>query len=94
MGKPEQFERITVAVEAELAAKLQAAVDSGDYSTPSEIVREALLDWSESQDRKQVALERLLAEIDRGLEGPFLDGEEVMAKLRDRVTKEVTRRRA
>ena len=46
------------------------------------------------QDRKQVALERLLAEIDRGLEGPFLDGEEVMAKLRDRVTKEVTRRRA
>ena len=93
MGKPEKFERVTVAVSEDLAAKLQAAVASGAYSSGSEIVREALLDWCERQDRKQAAVERLRVEVDKGLEGPFQDGDEVMAKLRDRIAGEAARRR-
>lgn len=94
MGKPEKFERLTVTIPEDLLAKLNAAVASGAYSSPGEIVREALHDWGERQDRRQAAVERLRTEADKGLAGPFLDGEEVMAKLRDRIAAEAASRRA
>ena len=37
-----KLERITVTMPEEMAAKLRAAVDSGEYATTSEVVREAL----------------------------------------------------
>lgn len=46
-----QLERITVTMPAEMVAKLRAAVEAGQYATTSEVVREALRDWSEEQDR-------------------------------------------
>lgn len=85
------LERITVALSEEIAAKVRAAVESGEYATEGEVVREALRDWSEVQDRRQAALERLRAQIDEGLKGPMLDGETVMAELRARVVAAVER---
>jgi antitoxin ParD1/3/4 len=78
MGK---LERITVTMPEEMAAKLRAAVESGEYATTSEIVREALRDWSEEQVRKEAALVKLRALIDEGEKGPFLDGDKVFAQL-------------
>ena len=37
-----KLERITVTMPAEMAARLRAAVERGEYATTSEVVREAL----------------------------------------------------
>lgn len=79
MGK---LERITVTMPEEMAAKLRAAVDAGEYATTSEIVREAVRDWNEHQERRQVARDRLHAMLNDARKGPFLDGPTAMVELR------------
>ncbi|MBO9602679.1 MAG: type II toxin-antitoxin system ParD family antitoxin [Novosphingobium sp.] len=79
MGK---LERITVTMPEELAAKLRAAVESGEYATTSEIVRDALQEWSQQQDRREAGLQKLRDMIEEGMKGPFLDGPTVLAELR------------
>ncbi len=82
MGK---LERITVTMPEEMAAKLRAAVEAGEYATTSEIVREALRDWNDYQDRREAALVKLRAMIAEGEKGPMLDGPTVLAELQDYV---------
>ncbi len=84
-----KLERITVTMPEEMAAKLRAAVETGEYATTSEIVRDALRDWSDQQDRREAALAALRAEIDKGLEGPFLPAEEVFEDIRNYVREQV-----
>ena len=64
-----KLERITVTMPEEMAAKMRAAVESGEYATTSEIVREALRDWNEYQERRHAKLEKLRAEIAKGMIG-------------------------
>lgn len=80
-----RLERITVTMPEEMAAKLRAAVESGEYATTSEVVREALRDWSDDQERRSIALAELRAEVAKGIAGPFVDGEEFFAELRTHV---------
>ena len=84
-----KLERITVAMPEEMIAKMQAAVDSGEYATTSEIVREALRDWEDFQEQRRLKLERLRAMIAEGEKGPFRPADEVfdelIAKLQKRV---------
>ena len=82
-----KLERITVTMPAEMAAKLRAAVDEGSYATSSEIVREAVRAWVDKQEQREAALSKFRAEIEKGLAGPFRDGETVMQELRDHVAK-------
>lgn len=77
-----KLERITVTMPEEMAAKMRAAVDAGEYATTSEIVREALRDWVSEHERREAGLAVLRAEIEKGLRGPFHDGPTVMAELR------------
>src|SRR6185437_9389043 len=42
MGK---IEKISIALPQDLIADVKAAVEQGDYSTTSEVIREALRDW-------------------------------------------------
>jgi antitoxin ParD1/3/4 len=76
-----KLERITVTMPEEMAAKMRAAVESGEYATTSEIVREALRDWDEYQERRHAKLATLRTMIAEGEKGPFRDGEEVMSEL-------------
>ena len=89
-----KLERITVTMPEEMAARLRAAVETGQYATTSEVVREALRDWNEEQSRVEAKRELLRREIERGMEGPFLDGPSVMADLLERVTREAKKRGA
>ena len=82
-----KLERITVTMPAEMAAKLRAAVEEGSYATSSEIVREALRAWVDKQERREASLSAFRAEIEKGLAGPFRDGETVMQELREHVAK-------
>ena len=84
-----KLERITVTMPEEMAAKMRAAVDTGAYATTSEIVREALRDWNALQERREVALASFRAELDKGLEGPFVPAEEVFEDLRNFVRERV-----
>jgi antitoxin ParD1/3/4 len=79
-----KLERITVTMPAEMAAKMRAAVEAGEYATTSEIVREALREWNDHQERRQIALKKLRALVAEGEKGPFLDGETVFAEFRQK----------
>lgn len=61
------IERLTITMPADMAAVIKAAVDVGDYSSASEVVREALREW---KLRRVVQLQELAAlkiDIDKGL---------------------------
>jgi antitoxin ParD1/3/4 len=77
-----KLERITVTMPEAMAAKMRAAVESGEYATTSEIVREALRDWEEYQERRQIGLQKLRSLIKEGEESESLDGELILAELR------------
>jgi antitoxin ParD1/3/4 len=79
-----KIERITVTMPEAMAAKMRAAVEAGEYATTSEIVREALRDWEEYQERRQLALTKLRAMVKEGEESELLDGESVFAELREK----------
>jgi antitoxin ParD1/3/4 len=80
-----KLERITVTMPEEMVAKLRAAVESGEYATTSEIVREALRDWEEYQERRQVKLAWLRAEIEKGMVGEGRPMEDVFNDLMKRL---------
>jgi antitoxin ParD1/3/4 len=61
------IERLTVTLPSEMAATVRAAVEGGDYASSSEVVREALRDWTVRRALRLRDLEALKADIDRGL---------------------------
>lgn len=85
-----KLERITVTMPEEMAAKLRAAVEAGEYATTSEIVREALREWSDHQARRQAAVASLEALVEAARKGPFVDGPAAMAGFRSRLAAKVT----
>ena len=89
-----KLERITVTMPEEMAAKLRAAVDAGSYATTSEIVREALRDWSDYQDRRQAAVERLKEMVAEAEAGPSYPAEQVFAEIRQYVAEQAAKYRA
>jgi antitoxin ParD1/3/4 len=89
MGK---LERVSVTLPEGMVAKLRAAVESGEYATTSEVVREALRDWNAEQIGNLRSVQELRAMIDDAERGSDIDGEEFMARLRERVATEVARR--
>jgi len=61
------IERMTITLSTDLAALVKGAVEGGDYSSSSEVVREALRDWKLKRALQLGELEALKADIDRGL---------------------------
>jgi antitoxin ParD1/3/4 len=84
-----KLERITVTMPEAMAAKMRAAVESGEYATTSEIVREALRDWEEYQEQRQAKLAQLRTLIKEGQESESLDGETVLQELEEFVAQMV-----
>jgi antitoxin ParD1/3/4 len=62
-----EIERMTITLPAEMAAVVKGAVETGDYATSSEVVREALRDWKAKRALQLDELTALKGEIDRGL---------------------------
>lgn len=82
-----KLERITVTMPAEMAAKLRAAVERGDYATTSEVVREALRDWSDEQDRIDRDNAAIRAMLDSARAGGRIAADEVFARVREHVAR-------
>jgi antitoxin ParD1/3/4 len=53
------IERMTVVIPAPMAAKIRAAVATGDYASTSEVVRDAMRLWSDRREFRQEELEAL-----------------------------------
>lgn len=75
-------ERMTVTMPAEMAETLRQAVAGGEYASTSEVVREALRDWTRSRDTERRELEALRAAIKAELDsGPGIPADEAFAEL-------------
>ncbi len=60
------IERMTVVVPEPMAAKIRAAVASGDYASTSEVVRDAMRLWSDRREFRREELEALRNAWDAG----------------------------
>ncbi len=78
-------ERMTVTMPAEMAETLRRTVAGGEYASTSEVVREALREWTRARDAERRDLDALRAAIRAGLDsGPGLPADQVFAELRAR----------
>jgi antitoxin ParD1/3/4 len=53
------IEKVSVALTSEQLSALRAVVESGEYATTSEVVREAIRDWQIKRDLRRDDIERL-----------------------------------
>lgn len=64
---PATLERLTVTMPTEMAAAIKLAVEGGEYSSTSEVVREAVREWKMRRQLMLSELASLKADIDQGL---------------------------
>jgi antitoxin ParD1/3/4 len=60
-------QKMSIALTEELARDVEAAVASGDYSTASEVVRDALRTWKRERADREAATARLRRLVEEGL---------------------------
>jgi antitoxin ParD1/3/4 len=60
------IEKVSVALTSEQVSALRAAVDSGEYATTSEVIREAVRDWQAKRQLREDDIKRLRQLWDRG----------------------------
>ncbi len=60
------IQKVSVALTGEQLAALKAAVETGEYATTSEIVREAIRDWQFKRELRQEDIRRLRKLWDEG----------------------------
>jgi antitoxin ParD1/3/4 len=75
-------EKVSVALTNEQVSALTAALETGEYATTSEIVREALRDWQLKRELRQEDIKRLRQMWDAGVASGSA-GELDMKKLRE-----------
>jgi antitoxin ParD1/3/4 len=63
-----KVEKISIALTSELAEAVRVAVDMGDYASSSEVIREALRDWTEKREARAAKIADLRAAIQSGLD--------------------------
>lgn len=80
------IERLTITVPVEMAATLRASVEGGEYASTSEVIREAVRDWTRARDAERRELDELRALIREGMEsGPSISADQVFAELREKI---------
>ena len=79
-------EKISIALPPEMVAQVRRAVETGEYASSSEVIRDALRDWARKRGPKQVGLQELRKMWQEAIEktGPGLPMEEVMSRLERR----------
>jgi antitoxin ParD1/3/4 len=78
-------ETVNVALTADLVALLNKAVESGEYESTSEVVREALRGWKARRMVDELEVEELRRLWNEGVNsGEPIDAEAVFQRLEDR----------
>lgn len=66
----------------EMASLLREAVESGEYASASEVVRDALRAWKRKRKLETLELSELRRLVQEGIEsGPAVDPEPVLSRL-------------
>jgi antitoxin ParD1/3/4 len=76
-------EKISIALPPEIVAQLRQAVDTGEYASSSEVVRDALRDWTHKRQLQQngVAELRQLWQQARADNSPGLPADPILDQL-------------
>ena len=86
-----EIQKISIAVTSEQFNSIKNAVDTGEYATTSEVVREALREWQRQRDLRGEELNRLRAIWQDGKasgEPRELDANQTLAEARRRLDQE------
>ena len=86
-----KVEKVSISLSSELLQAVHGAVDSGEYGSASEVVREALREWKQRQSLRQIEIERLRKLWQEGIgSGPArsLDLEDIKRRGRERLARE------
>lgn len=76
-------EKISIALPPDMVLLLKAAVESGEYASSSEVIREALRAWKLKRKVETLELDELRRLVQEGAEsGPSIDAELVFSRLR------------
>jgi antitoxin ParD1/3/4 len=77
-----KVEKLSIALTPELAQVVRVAVEGGDYASTSEVIREALRDWTDKRDRRAAKIADLRRAIQEGIDsGPPVEREPMEAFL-------------
>ena len=88
-------EKVSVALTPEMAAMMREVVETGEYASASEVMREALRDWKHRRTQRAKAIEELGRLWDVGMSsGPSVDGKEAFARLRQKLDAKIVERGA
>lgn len=78
---------MTISLSPQQAGRIEAAVETGDYASNSEVVRDALRLWEDHEERRAVAMARLKRAYDEGIasgEGRSVTTEQLLADFKAR----------
>lgn len=87
-----KVEKISVALTPEMATLVRDAVESGEYASSSEVIREALREWKQKRLLQLQNLEELRSVWQEGVEsgaGRFAEIEAIKQEARSRLGKTI-----
>lgn len=85
------IEKLSITLTTELAEMVNKAVETGDYASTSEVIREALRDWRRKQMTRQQQIEEVRRLWDEGIKsgpGRFANADELIAEAERRYAAE------
>jgi antitoxin ParD1/3/4 len=62
------IEKISIALPPEMVAQVKGAVETGEYASSSEVIRDALRDWNQKRTLRQQGVEELRKVWNQALE--------------------------
>ena len=76
-------EKISIALPAEMVAQVREAVETGEYASSSEVVRDALREWTQKRNLHQQGLKELRRVWRQAVkdETPGISSTEVLSRL-------------
>jgi antitoxin ParD1/3/4 len=77
------IEKISIALPQEMVAQVRQAVDRGEYASSSEVIRDALRDWTYKRGLRQQGVQELRRLWQEAIEqgGPGVPADEVLDRL-------------
>jgi antitoxin ParD1/3/4 len=81
------IERMTIAMPIEMAMDVRLAVESGDYSSNSEVFRDALREWKLKRHLQQQQMQQTMLSIQHGLADSDAGHTKPAAEVLDRLEK-------
>jgi antitoxin ParD1/3/4 len=77
------IEKISIALPPEMVSAVRQAVEAGEYASSSEVVRDALRDWTRKRDLRRQGIEELRRIWQQAIEdrSPGVDPADVLDRL-------------